>query len=75
MAAQLETVPPRHDPHRRTFLRASGVVTAMALVGSGTLSSIAYAIDNTTKTRAVFEINKGVNKHREIDVNAQGESR
>jgi hypothetical protein len=35
------------------------------------LSSIAYAIDNTTKTRAVFEINKGVNKHREIDVNAQ----
>ena len=35
------------------------------------LSSIAYAIDNTTKTRAVFEINKGVNKHPEIDVNAK----
>lgn len=33
------------------------------------LADIAYAIDNTTKTRAVFEINKGVNKHREISVN------
>jgi hypothetical protein len=27
------------------------------------LRDVAYAIDNTTKTRAVFEINKGVNKH------------
>ena len=27
------------------------------------LTDIAYAIDNTTKTRAIFEINKGVNKH------------
>jgi hypothetical protein len=33
------------------------------------LTEIAYAIDNTTKTRAIFEINKGVNKHREISVN------
>lgn len=31
---------------------------------------IAYTIDNTTKTRAIFEINKGVNKHpKEISVN------
>lgn len=34
------------------------------------ISQIGYAIDNTTKTRAVFEINKGTNKRPEIDVNA-----
>lgn len=35
------------------------------------ISRIAYVLDNTTKTRAVFEINKGVNKHPgEINVNA-----
>jgi len=34
------------------------------------ISSIAYSIDNTTKTRALFEISKGVNKYPgEIDVN------
>ncbi len=35
------------------------------------LSQIAYALDNTTKTRAVFEINKGTNKIPGIDVNAK----
>jgi hypothetical protein len=34
------------------------------------ISQIAYALDNTTKTRAIFEINKGSNKFRDIDVNA-----
>ena len=34
------------------------------------LTQIAYALDNTTKTRAVFEINKGTNKIPDIDVNA-----
>ena len=34
------------------------------------ITQISYAIDNTTKTRAVFEINKGTNWHPEIDVNA-----
>jgi hypothetical protein len=33
------------------------------------IQGIAYSIDNTTKTRAIFEINKGVNKHPEISVN------
>lgn len=34
------------------------------------ISSIAYSLDNTTKTRALFEINKGVNIHPgEISVN------
>jgi hypothetical protein len=36
------------------------------------LKDIGYVIDNTTKTRAVFEINKGANKHPDkIDVNAR----
>lgn len=34
------------------------------------ISQIAYAIDNTSKTRAIFEIKKGANKFPEIDVNA-----
>ena len=33
------------------------------------IAHIGYAIDNTTKTRAIFEINKGANK-LPIDVNA-----
>ena len=35
------------------------------------LSQIGYLIDDTTKTRAIFEINKGVNKYPNIDVNSQ----
>jgi len=35
------------------------------------ISQIAYALDNTTKTRAIFEINKGSNKIPHIDVNAR----
>lgn len=39
------------------------------------VSQLGYIIDNTSKTRALFEINKGVNKNRDIDVNARmGES-
>lgn len=34
---------------------------------------IGYVINNTTKTRALFEINKGTNKIPEIDVNAKME--
>ena len=36
-----------------------------------TISQVAYALDNTTKTRAIFEINKGSNKIPDIDVNAR----
>jgi hypothetical protein len=36
---------------------------------SGPISQIAYFLDNTTKTRALFEINKGVNKLSSISVN------
>ena len=35
------------------------------------ISQIAYAIDNTSKTRAIFEINKGANLFSEIDVNSK----
>jgi len=35
----------------------------------GVVTEIAATIDNTTKTRALFEISKGVNKHPEISVN------
>ena len=35
------------------------------------ISQIAYALDNTTKTRAIFEINKGTNKIPDIDVNSK----
>ncbi len=38
---------------------------------SDEIAQIGYVLDNTTKTRAVFEINKGVNKHPgQISVNA-----
>lgn len=33
------------------------------------ISQVGFAIDNTSKTRAIFEINKGVNEFKEIDVN------
>ena len=34
------------------------------------ISQIGYAVDNTSKTRAIFEINKGANKNPGIDVNS-----
>jgi len=37
--------------------------------GNGPIAQIAGALDNTTKTRALFEINKGVGKHAAIKVN------
>lgn len=37
----------------------------------GPISQVGYTIDNTSKTRALFEINKGVNKSPELDVNAR----
>ncbi len=36
----------------------------------GLCERISYMLDNTTKTRALFEINKGVNKNAQIDVNS-----
>jgi hypothetical protein len=39
--------------------------------GAGRITRIGYLIDNTTKTRAIFEINKGANCSPGIDVNAR----
>ena len=39
--------------------------------GNFEISEIGYTIDNTSKTRAIFEINKGVNKNTGYDVNAK----
>lgn len=35
------------------------------------INEIGFTIDNSTKTRAIFEINKGVNKNKDITVNAK----
>jgi hypothetical protein len=35
------------------------------------VSHLGYTIDNTAKTRALFEINKGVNRNADVDVNAR----
>ena len=43
MSAQQEPCRAPDHLHRRGFLRASGAITAMALLGAGALSSIAYA--------------------------------
>ena len=37
----------------------------------GEIRQLIYTIDNTSKTKAVFEINKGTNKNPSIDVNAK----
>jgi hypothetical protein len=42
----------------------------LALNAEAEIAQIGLVIDNTTKTRALFEINKGTNKNPAIDVNA-----
>ncbi|MDD7208817.1 MAG: HAD family hydrolase [Lachnospiraceae bacterium] len=39
--------------------------------GNDVLSEVVYTIDNTTKTRAIFEINKGIPKLKDIEVNSK----
>lgn len=39
--------------------------------GDSIISEIGYTIDNTSKTRALFEINKGVNHHEGVKVNTK----
>ena len=38
---------------------------------SGPIKRLGYFVDNTSKTRAIFEVNKGVNKNPEVDVSAR----
>lgn len=35
------------------------------------INEIGFTMDNSTKTRAIFEINKGVNKEKDITVNSK----
>jgi hypothetical protein len=46
-----------------------GPTGLVATAEPGCVTEIAATIDNTTKTRALFEISKGVNKHPEVSVN------
>lgn len=39
--------------------------------GEPVINEIVYTIDNTTKTRAIFEINKGIGKIENIEVNTK----
>lgn len=39
--------------------------------GDMVISEVLYTIDNTTKTRAIFEINKGIGKIENIEVNSK----
>jgi hypothetical protein len=43
----------------------------MSLDAAAEIAQIGVMIDNTTKTRAIFEINKGTNRNAAIDVNAK----
>lgn len=43
----------------------------LALEATAEIAQIGMVIDNTTKTRAIFEINKGTNKNAAIDVNSK----
>lgn len=48
-----------------------GLLDPASFDPDGPLAQIGYTIDNTTKTRAVFEINKGINKLENVNVNAR----
>jgi hypothetical protein len=43
----------------------------LSLEATAEIAQIGMVIDNTTKTRAIFEINKGTNKNAAIDVNSK----
>ncbi|MDR0498420.1 MAG: haloacid dehalogenase-like hydrolase [Holophagales bacterium] len=59
---------PGFDPD--VTLDLDGKSTAASLFPVDGITQIAMAYDNTSKTRALFEINKGSNKNPAIDVNA-----
>ena len=54
------------NPLRPGFLRQK----EFGLEAAAEIAQIGMMIDNTTKTRAIFEINKGTNRNPAIDVNA-----
>ncbi|MDX1690253.1 MAG: HAD family hydrolase [Acidimicrobiia bacterium] len=52
-------------------LAPRGYRDTLATARADTITHLGSTIDNTAKTRAIFEINKGVNVHEGIDVNAR----
>jgi hypothetical protein len=54
------------NPLQPGFLRQK----ELPITAEAEIAQIGMMIDNTTKTRALFEINKGTNKNPAIDVNA-----
>jgi len=61
------------NPLQPGFLRQK----ELSIEATAEIAQIGMVIDNTTKTRAIFEINKGTNKNPAIDVNSKmaGEDR
>jgi hypothetical protein len=55
------------NPLRPGFLQQK----EFPLEATAEIAQIGMVIDNTTKTRAIFEINKGTNKNPAIDVNSK----
>lgn len=55
------------NPLQPGFLRQNEI----PLEAAAEIAQIGVMIDNTTKTRAIFEINKGTNRNPAIDVNAK----
>jgi len=55
------------NPLQPGFLRQK----EFPLEAAAEIAQIGVMIDNTTKTRAIFEINKGTNRNAAIDVNAK----
>lgn len=49
----------------------SGIWGCEFIEVDGIIGEIGYVIDNTTKTRALFEINKGVGKEEDVQVNTK----
>jgi hypothetical protein len=55
------------NPLQPGFLRQN----ELSIEAAAGIAQIGMVIDNTTKTRAIFEINKGTNKNPAIDVNSK----
>jgi hypothetical protein len=55
------------NPLQPGFLRQN----ELPIEAAAEIAQIGIMIDNTTKTRAIFEINKGTNRNPAIDVNAK----
>jgi len=48
-----------------------GYLDQLPVPAQAPVGHVGYAIDNTSKTKALFEVNKGVNKNPSLDVNSR----